>query len=41
MMRPVLLGVAAAALAFATLLLWGRYGAAVVLANPGWLCLTG
>jgi len=40
MMRPILL-TAAAALAFGTLLLWGRYGAAVVLANPGWLCLTG
>jgi hypothetical protein len=41
MTRRIVFGVAAAALAFATLLLWGRYGAAVVLADPGWLCLTG
>jgi hypothetical protein len=41
MTRPVLFGAAAAALAVAALLLWGRYGAAVVLADPNWLCLTG
>lgn len=41
MTRRVLFGAAAAALALGTLLLWGRYGAAVVLADPSWLCLPG
>lgn len=41
MTRQTVIAVAATTLVVATLLLWGRYGAAVVLADPGWLCLTG
>jgi len=35
MTSRIFLGGAVAVLALGTLLLWGRYGAAVVLADPG------
>lgn len=40
-MRRAGLAALGAALLGGGLLLWGRYGLAVVLADPGWLCLPG
>ncbi len=40
-MSRALVLAAAAALMLSSLLLWARFGVAVALSDPGWLCLGG